>query len=142
MKTYTDAAQLPLAATVRKLPSFDDTQIDTQTLVKGGQFVSPPVIGLKQIKVGKTVGNIGENHEESRAVTTGQKNGNGGERGIRTPHFPTHNKGNPHNDTQIDSQISVSSSHDLSRIVTAWSKLPAPLKAAILAIVNSAEGQS
>jgi hypothetical protein len=31
---------------------------------------------------------------------------------------------------------------DLSQVVTAWVKLPAPLKAAILAIVNSAEGQT
>jgi hypothetical protein len=87
MKTYTDAAQLPLAATVRKLPSFDDTQIDTQTLVAGGQFVSPSVIGLKAIKVGKTIENIEGNHEESLAVTAGPKNRNGGERGIRTPRF-------------------------------------------------------
>jgi hypothetical protein len=65
----------------------------------------------------------------------------GGERGIRTPRFPTHNKGNPHNDTQIDSQILVPSSPELSQVVTAWVKLPAPFKAAILAIINSAEGQ-
>jgi hypothetical protein len=32
MKTYTGAAQLPLTATVRKSTSFNDTQIDTQTL--------------------------------------------------------------------------------------------------------------
>ena len=67
MKTYTDAAALPLMATVRRLPAFDakfdDTQRDTQTLVAGGQFVSPPVTGLKPIKVGKTVGNIDANHE-------------------------------------------------------------------------------
>ena len=85
MKTYTDAAQLPLAATVRKLPSFNDTQIDTQTLVAGSQFVSPSVIGLKPIKVGKAIEKIDENHEESLAVTAGPKNGSGGERGIRTP---------------------------------------------------------
>jgi hypothetical protein len=65
----------------------------------------------------------------------------GGERGIRTPHFPTNNNGNPHDDSQRDSQISVSSSPELSQVVTAWDKLPAPLKAAILAIVNSAEGK-
>jgi hypothetical protein len=65
----------------------------------------------------------------------------GGERGIRTPQFPADNKGNPHNDTQRDSQISVPSSHDLSQVVNAWDKLPAPLKAAILAIVNSVEGR-
>jgi len=85
MKTYTDAAQLPLAATVRQLPSFDDTQIDTQTLVAGGQLVSPSVIGLKSIKVGKAIENIDGIHEKSLTVTAGPKNGNGGERGIRTP---------------------------------------------------------
>jgi len=62
----------------------------------------------------------------------------GGERGIRTPHFPTDNKGNPHDDAQIDSQFPVASSPDLSQVVTAWEKLPAPFKAAILAIVKSA----
>jgi hypothetical protein len=51
------------------IPSFNDTQIDTQTLVAGGQFMSPMVIGLKSIKIGKTIGNTGENHEESFAVT-------------------------------------------------------------------------
>jgi len=65
----------------------------------------------------------------------------GGERGIRTPHFTHENKGNPHGDTQIDSQIPVVLGHDLSRVVTAWAKLPVPLKAAVLAIINSAEGQ-
>ena len=43
-------------------------------------------------------------------------------------------------DAQIDAQATVPLGHDLSRIVTAWSKLPAALKAAILAIINSAEG--
>ena len=65
MKTYTDAAQLPLAATVRGLPSFDDSHIDSQTLVADRPAVSPSVIGLKPIKVGKTVGNI----DESRNLT-------------------------------------------------------------------------
>jgi hypothetical protein len=39
--------------------------------------------------------------------------------------------------SQGSSQKSVSSGHDLSRVVTAWGKLSAPLQAAILAIVNS-----
>jgi hypothetical protein len=42
------------------------------------------------------------------------------------------------------SQISVAPGHDLARVVTAWDKLPSPLKAAILAIVDAAgkvEGQ-
>jgi len=54
-------------------------------LAAGGQFVSPSVIGLKPIKVGKTVGNIDANHEASPAVTSGHQNENGGEGGIRTP---------------------------------------------------------
>ena len=85
MKTYTDAAQLPLAATVRGLPSFNDTQIDSQILVAGGQFMSPSVIGLKPIKVGKTVENIDEHHDVSPIVTFSHGSKNGGERGIRTP---------------------------------------------------------
>ena len=39
MKTYTDVAQLPLAATVRGLPSIGDSQIDSQTLVVGSPAV-------------------------------------------------------------------------------------------------------
>ena len=87
MKTYTDTAALPLAATVRKLPSFNDTQIDTQTLVAGGQFVSPSVIGLKPIKVGKAIENIDEILEKSLAVTAGPKNGNGGGYRTKLEHF-------------------------------------------------------
>jgi len=63
----------------------------------------------------------------------------GGERGIRTPQNPANNNGNPHDDAQIDSQIPVASSPELSQVVTAWEKLPAPLKTAILAIVKTAE---
>jgi hypothetical protein len=49
--------------------------------------------------------------------------------------------GNADGNAQIDAQILVVLGHDLSQVVTAWAKLPAPLKAAILAIINSAEGQ-
>ena len=41
--------------------------------------------------------------------------------------------------TQIRAQILGELGPDLTRVVTVWSKLPAPLKAAILAIVNSSE---
>ena len=41
-------------------------------------------------------------------------------------------------DAQRDAQRLVPLGHDLSRVVAAWSKLPCPLKAAILAIVKSA----
>jgi hypothetical protein len=94
---------------------------------------------LKSIKVGKTIGNIDGNHGASSIVTFGHENETGGERGIRTPHNPANNNGNPHDDAQIDSQILVASSPELSQVVTAWAKLPAPLKAAILAIVKTAE---
>jgi hypothetical protein len=47
-------------------------------------------------------------------------------------------------DTQGDAQTAVTPRHDLSRVVKAWPKLSPPLKAAIIAIVNSVtdkEGQ-
>ena len=40
-------------------------------------------------------------------------------------------------DAQRDTQRLVPLGRDLSRVVAAWSKLPCPLKAAILAIVGS-----
>jgi hypothetical protein len=49
--------------------------------------------------------------------------------------------GNANGNAQIDAQILVALGHDLSQVVTAWNKLPAALKAAILAIINSAEGR-
>jgi len=85
MKTYTDVAQLPLAATVRNLPAIGDSQIDTQTLGAGSPVVSPVVMGLKVIKAGKTIGNIDKNHHASTIVTFSPESENGGERGIRTP---------------------------------------------------------
>jgi hypothetical protein len=42
-------------------------------------------------------------------------------------------------DTQRDSQTPVAPLHGLSQVVTAWTKLPELLKAAILAIVKSVE---
>jgi hypothetical protein len=48
--------------------------------------------------------------------------------------------------TRIRAQITNALGRDLSQVVAAWSKIPAPLKAAILAIVNSStasmEGES
>jgi hypothetical protein len=59
-------------------------------------------------------------------------------RGIRTPAAPQENI---HEYTGKDTGIFVAFGHDLSRAVTSWDKLPAPLKAAILAIVSSAASQ-
>jgi hypothetical protein len=47
--------------------------------------------------------------------------------------------GNSDGASQIASQISGEALHGLDSVVESWSKLPAPLKAAILAIVNSSE---
>jgi hypothetical protein len=41
--------------------------------------------------------------------------------------------------TQIRAQIPDSASPDLAKVVAAWAKLSPPLKAAILAIVNSSQ---
>jgi hypothetical protein len=51
---------------------------------------------------------------------------------------PSKTKGKSKGDAQRDAQRLVPLGHDLSRVVAAWSKLPCPLKAAILAIVKSA----
>jgi hypothetical protein len=101
-------------------------------------------MGGLSVNKGRNQGNpairLGHNHQQKERVSAkSRKQIHGGERGIRTPHFPTDNKGNPHDDAQIDSQFPVASSPELSQVVTAWAKLPAPLKAAILAIVKTAE---
>ena len=59
--------------------------------------------------------------------------------GVRIPLSPPLFIGNSEDDSRIDSRNPIPSYPDLARIVTAWAKLPAPLKAAILAIVKSAE---
>ena len=40
--------------------------------------------------------------------------------------------------TGYDTGFSIVLGHDLSRVITAWAELPDALKAAILAIVNTA----
>ena len=85
MKTYTDVAQLPLAATVRGLPSIGDSQIDSQTLVADRPAVSPTVIGLKAIKVGKTIENIDESHGLTPAVASCHSGLPNSEMGFESP---------------------------------------------------------
>jgi hypothetical protein len=85
MKTYTDAAQLPLAATVRGLPSFDDSHIDSQTLVADRPAVSPVVIGLKSIKVGKAIENIDESHGLTPTVAICHSEQISGDLGFESP---------------------------------------------------------
>jgi hypothetical protein len=59
--------------------------------------------------------------------------------GFESPSLRHILQGNSDGDSQRDSQTSVPLSPDLSQVVTAWEKLPAPLKAAILAIIKTAE---
>jgi hypothetical protein len=62
------------------------------------------------------------------------------------PHNPSILDSAGTGNTQIRAQITDALGRDLSQVVAAWSKLPCPLKAAILAIVNSStasmEGES
>jgi len=51
------------------------------------------------------------------------------------------NQGVTTGDTLRDTQTAVTSLHDLSQVVTAWPRLSAPLKAAILAIASSVTNQ-
>ena len=93
MKTYTDVAQLPLAATVRKLPAIGgDSQIDSQTSVASRPVVSPTVLGAEPLKVGKTVENIDESRCLTPAVATRHSDQLNGENGVRIPLSPPYNK--------------------------------------------------
>jgi hypothetical protein len=74
-----------LAATVRGLPSFDDSQIDSQTLVAGGQFVSPSVIGLKPIKAVKAIEKIDESRNLTPVVALCHSEYSSGKMGFESP---------------------------------------------------------
>jgi hypothetical protein len=76
-------------------------------------------------------------HEENCDDADKLNGGSGGARTRQKSNKHTVETGVP---SQIASQATVVASPDLSRIVMAWESLPAALKAAILAIVNSSEG--
>ena len=65
---------------------------------------------------------------------------NGGSGGARTCDKSNASLAKTDPPSQIASQESGATGQDLSRVVTSWPKLPAPLKAAILAIIQSVEG--
>ena len=60
--------------------------------------------------------------------------------GFESPSLRQSSQGDSEADTQLGTQTKVAACPRLSQVVTAWAKLPEPLKAAILAIVNSSEG--
>jgi len=84
---------------------------------------------------------IGESHIVTLPVTNGQNVANGGSGGARTRYEPNNEAAKTVSPSQTASQKQVTAGHDLSQVVTAWAKLPAALKAAILAIVRTADGR-
>jgi hypothetical protein len=60
--------------------------------------------------------------------------------GVRIPLSPPYSQGNSEAGTQLGTQTKVAACPQLAQVVSARAKLSAPLKAAILAIVNSAKG--
>jgi len=85
------------------------------------------------------IANIGESHDVTPLVTGGHDVGEWRERRGSNPLQINKNRAKSEAASPIASLVSVSLGHDLSQVVTAWSKLPDPLKAAILAIVKSAK---
>jgi len=63
----------------------------------------------------------------------------GGSGGARTRHKSNNDAAKTALPSQTAPQEPVTAGHDLSKVVTAWGKLPASLKTAILAIVKSVE---
>ena len=97
--------------------------------------MSKPVTTASVLTCEKIPVLIGESHSLSPLVTFGHAKSNGGEGGIRTPGASQENTSEY---TGKDTGFSVVLGHDLSRVVTAWDKLQPPLKAAILAIIDTA----
>ena len=64
---------------------------------------------------------------------------NGGSGGARTRNFSNTGGGEIESPSQIASQKTFPA--DLQRVVDSWETLPEPLKAAVLAIVNSSAGK-
>jgi hypothetical protein len=73
------------------------------------------------------------------ALRLGADRKNGGSGGARTRDKSNVYKGETDAASQIASQNPVALGHDLSQVVTAWGKLPVPLKAAILAIIKTTD---
>jgi hypothetical protein len=85
MKTYTDVTQLPLAATVRALPSIGDSRIDSRTLGATGPTVSLPVTSLTGPESGNRIENIGESRDLTSTVSLCHIERVNGEMGFEYP---------------------------------------------------------
>jgi hypothetical protein len=90
MKTYTDAGQLPLREVMDTLPGFgerSDSRIDSRTLGKSGQTVSPSVTKIREIQTENSVENIGESHRDSSLVTTSHEKSEWRREGDSNPRY-------------------------------------------------------
>ena len=139
---YTDVNQLDTGAVVDVLPDYtiSPSQGASQELVAASQNGSSGGTMGDGAKADKSPENIVESHIVALHVTSGHNMETGGSGGARTRHKSNKNKGQTPAPSQGDSQRFVPTGRDLAQVVTAWPKLAAPLKAAILAIINSLEG--
>ena len=139
-KIYTDESLLGTSAAIETLPSFSEraSQIASQNLGASGHLVSLPVTVGDGVKVDGTPETIGHRHVLTQGVTTGHDSENGGSGGARTRCKSNKNGVQTASPSQIASQ---KDEIDLSRLIRKWPKLPKPLKAAVLAIIDSTETQ-
>jgi len=142
-KIYTDENLLGTWSAFDALPNYTATasQGASQELVAVSQNGSSGGTMGSGSEMKQSIVSTGESHIVALGVTSGHNVKNGGSGGARTRHKSNNDGPFAATPSQIASQKPVSPGHDLSRVVAAWSKLPSPFKAAILAIVNSAEGQ-
>lgn len=139
-KIYTDENLLGTWAAFEALPNYTEaaSQIASQNLVSAGQNASLPVTMSGGPEVAKSLATIGECHHAALAGTMGQNCVSGGSGGARTRNeFNKHGPATDLPSQGASQEAGTASSEDLPKVVTAWAKLPSPLKAAILAIVNS-----
>jgi len=142
MKNYTDVGRLPLREVMESLPGFGgktDSRIDSQTLGASGEVVSPSVTKNGGIKTENRIENSGESLRDSRLVAASHEDSRWRREGDSNLTILHANKGESHGDSRIDSRNPITACPELSQVVTAWAKLPAPIKAAILALVKTAD---
>jgi hypothetical protein len=101
--------------------------------------VTSPVAVNSGNKTQKTIAIIGGSHVLTLPDASGHDNENGGSGGARTRDKSNASLAKTDSPSQIASQNPVALGHDLSQVVTAWGKLPVPLKAAILAIIKTTD---
>ena len=136
---YTDTSLLSLQSAVRKL-GYSASQIASQKVVAGGQKLSQPVAGSADSKSNETIENKGEKSLSDAAWRVLAKIEEWCALQGLNLRKTDDSLGNSDRPSQIASLKLGGAFQGLDLVVESWPKLPAPLKAAILAIVNSSEG--